>query len=211
MLNKIINKRERRNRKVWGYISLMLVVICVLLTIHGLNHDRLQIWTLSRIGLHSRTWFLVFAILLSLAFIINLKLLLTNLTKNNETPFLNAVLFLNMPLALSQAIIIEESVQVLHIYLAAVFTAHSILTMLLFISLIIHYRGKGSLIFVLPIFAPSLAMGTLNIYMLLEVHGVLIAYYQLLLIYGLIFTIFFLQFIENNLPQKIFKNNIFNT
>ena len=194
MLRALKQIKRKEGQKWWEIAAASLAVLCVALTVVPILHEGLMTWTLSFIGESEREWFLVFSVVLSVAFSVNLKLFLRKVEEKETTPLFDFLILLNIPLAISQALIIDPRVATFHIVLAASFTAHSILLATFFITFNARKSKKRGLILAAPLISMMFAAGVLNLYMTIVIHNQLIAIYQLILIYSMIIAIFSLQF-----------------
>ena len=190
---------EKVKRTVWAWAAFALVLLTLSLSLYVLGQERQELFynTFSSIGERYRAWFLLFSVCLSLTLLVNVKILAAKLRFTKRIIImLGAFLFFNMPLALAQALIIDPVVGTEHLYLAIAFTAHSLMAVLIVIFLILSIKGKKWLVQMACYLSLLVVAGMLNLYILLEAHGIVIAFYQLVLVWTTIAVIFCMQHYE---------------
>ena len=146
--------------------------------------------TLSSVGYRNQEWFFYFSVSMSAALIFNLGCLLNALKIKTQWVKLAVAffLFINMALAMAQSLVIDLSVRQQHMVLAIVFTAHSIVTIFLFVGLVIksNINKKGirlvDLSFIAFYIAPIFIVGILNLQRVIAVYGFLVNFYQTILV-----------------------------
>ena len=184
----------------------VFVIITILLSRLAWGDFALRINTLSSIGERNRSWFLFFSAGLSITLIAHMSFVVKKLNfKSKKTKTITcAYLFLNYPLAILQAVVIEPHQRAVHMTLAIIFTAYSILTVFVFCGLIIknNFRHKSckqklkQVLAIVLIVVPMFVTGIINLHRVIAVYGFLIAYYQLILIYSCIISTSFLSMLS---------------
>jgi len=169
------------------------------LSIFVFTQDRLLARTLSNIGLHNNVWFIIWSICFSLACMINLETLKLKIgIKGIKGILLTILLSLILPLAIIQAVIIDYRVNALHIYLAIVFTSYGLTMIIGFMVLltIIKTRSNKKLYKRGFLYFLILAVPGLSNFWAINHFGLLIAAFQIALIYACLIVVFLMQILE---------------
>jgi len=192
---------NNRQQKTFFYISIGLVFLVLILSYIFYSGDYIFSDTLSVIGRERKSQFLIWSIIIGSAFSINLKTLALKLNFSIKTSFLlDALIILNLPLAVLQAVTLADSVHGLHFWLAIAYTAHSLITIIAFLAVITikksiadkKYYNGGLILFFFLAFS-----GFGNI-IAVNHHDFLIAFWQLLLVCTCMVVIAIMNFIIAN-------------
>ncbi|MCL2847886.1 MAG: hypothetical protein FWE13_03955 [Firmicutes bacterium] len=171
--------------RIFLYLSIGLAFVGIIVSYSFYYADDVFIDTLSLIGSYRQEQFLIWSLIVALAFVTNLKAISIKLELSFKKSLpLDILIILNLPLTIAQAITLESGVNNIHFPLAIVYTTHSLLTIILFLALITIKKFRTH---------KSFFMGGFFLFWLLAVAGflniiavsysdALIAFYQLLLV-----------------------------
>jgi len=190
---------SKTQKIVWLALSTGSILLSFGLSVFAFGQDELFDRTLSNVGLHNNNWFIAWSISFSLATMINLEILKRKLgIKGLLGILISVLLFLILPLAILQSVIIDYRVNAVHIYLAIIFTAYGLTMIIGFIVLLTvlktisnkRFFEQGILYFLI------IAVPGLSNFWAINFFGRLTAAFQILLIYVCLITVFFMQIFE---------------